>query len=159
LIDLAGLLERYTIIFIEELFKSLRSVQLFTEAQDTIKKIMERKPLKDLATPLIILGLWDKGDERLVHKVYEKRNYIAHKNVKMIEGILSSNKSISVPEIDLAMSKFDVLPFMFITIRLLFKLFDRFILKTEKMRIAKELLDGRIYDELEYFKDPRSSSF
>jgi len=38
-----------------------------------------------------------------------------------------------------------------------FKLLDRFLLKTEKMRIAKELLEGKIYDELEYFKDARSS--
>jgi hypothetical protein len=55
------------------------------------------------------------------------------------------------------MSKFDVLPLMFLTIRLLFKLLDRFLLKTEKMRIAKELLEDRILDEIEYFKEPRSS--
>jgi hypothetical protein len=158
LIDLAGLLERYAIIYIEQLFKSMRSVQLFPEAAQAFEEIMEKKRMDDLARHLIALGLWDEGDEERVDKVYQKRNYIVHKNIKMIEVMLSSNRSISVPEIDLALSKFDVLPFMFITIRLLFKLLDRFILKTERTRIAKELLEDRIYNELEYFKDPRSSS-
>jgi hypothetical protein len=47
LIDLAGLLERYAIIFIEELFKSLRSVQLFPEAAQAFEEIMEKKRLDD----------------------------------------------------------------------------------------------------------------
>jgi hypothetical protein len=50
------------------------------------------------------------------------------------------------------MSGFDVLPYMFITIRLLFKLLDRFLVKTERYRVAKDLLDLKIKDEVEYFK-------
>jgi hypothetical protein len=157
LIDLAGLLERYAIIFIEQLFKSMRSVQLFPEAAQAFEQIMEKKRMDDLARHLIVLGLWDEGDEERVDKVYQKRNYIAHKNIKSIELMLSSNKSVSVPEIDLALSKFDVLPFIFITIRLLLKLLDRFLLKTERMRVAKALLECRILEEHEYFKEPRNS--
>jgi hypothetical protein len=157
LIDLSGVLERNALIYIEELFKSLRSVQLFPEAAQAFEEILEKKFLEEIARPLITLGLWDKEDAIKIEKLSKKRNYVAHKNIKKIQGILSSKKSISIPEIDLAMSKFDVLPPMFLTIRLLFKLLDRFLLKTEKMRIAKELLEGRILDEIEYFKDPRSS--
>jgi hypothetical protein len=36
LIDLAGLLERYAIIYLDYLFKSLKSLQLFPEGQDLI---------------------------------------------------------------------------------------------------------------------------
>jgi hypothetical protein len=153
LIELAGLLERYAIIYIEELFKSLRSVQLFTEGQYAIEEMLEKKFLRDLAKHLITLGLWDKEDEKKVQKLYEKRNFVAHKNIKKLEGILSSNnKSISIPEIDVGMSNFYVLPYMFITIRLLFKLLDRFLFKSERYRIAKALLDCKIFSELEYFK-------
>ena len=155
LIDLAGLLERYAIIYIEELFKSLRSVQLFTEAERTIEEILA-KFLDDLAKHLITLGLWDKGDEKQIRELRDIRNYVAHKNIKKIEGILGPNKSISVPEIDLAMSEFDVLPYMFITIRLLFKLLDRFLFKTERSQMAKALFEGRIINEIEYFRDPYS---
>ncbi|HZA08407.1 MAG TPA: hypothetical protein VE619_11945 [Nitrososphaeraceae archaeon] len=70
---------------------------------------------------------------------------------------MSSNKSVSVPEIDLAMSEFDVLPYMFMTIRLLFKLLDRYLFKTERSRIAKALLEFKILDEIQYFEDPHSS--
>jgi hypothetical protein len=67
LIDLAGLLERYAITFMEELFKSLRSVRLFSEVEQAIKKILEKKFfLDDLSKYLITLGLWDKGDEKLL---------------------------------------------------------------------------------------------
>lgn len=136
LIELAGLLERYAIVYIEEL-KSLRSVQLFSDGQHAIEEILEKKFLDELAKHLITLGLWDKEDFKEVEKLLKKRNYVAHKNVKKIKGMLSSSKSISIPEIDIAMSGFDVLQFMFITIRLLFKLVDRFFIKTERYRIAR----------------------
>ena len=54
---------------------------------------------------------------------------VAHKNINKLKGILTSNESvssISIPEIDVAMSGFDVMPYMLMTIRLLFKLLDRF---------------------------------
>ena len=66
LIDLAGLLERYAIVYIEELFKSSRSVQLFTEAKHAIEEILEKKPLEDLTRSLITLGLWDEGDKKQI---------------------------------------------------------------------------------------------
>lgn len=157
LIDLAGLLERYAIIYIEELFKSLRSIQLFVESKQAIEEILEKKSINELVKPLITLGLWDKGDRREIDKLYKKRNYIAHKNIKRIKGILNSGKDISVPEIDMAMSDFDVLPYVFITIRLLSKLLDRFLIKTERIRVAKALLECRISNELEYFSEPHFS--
>ena len=114
LIDLAGLLERYAILYIEELFKSLRSVELFTECQRIIEDMLEKKFLKDLVTHLITLGLLDKEDEKKVKAINERRNYVAHKNITKINATLCSNKEekISIPEIDIAMSDLDVLPYV-----------------------------------------------
>jgi hypothetical protein len=39
------------------------------------------------------------------------------------------------------------------TIRVLFKLLDWFLFKTERFRIAKALMEVRIINELEFFKD------
>jgi hypothetical protein len=153
LIDLAGLLERYAILYIEELFRSLRSVQLFTDGQRALAELLGKKSLDELAKILVTLGLWDKGDEKEAEQLYDKRNYVAHKNITKIRAILSSSKSISIPEIDMAMSGFDVLPYIFITIRLLSKMIDRYVGKTERYRIAEKLLQAEISNYLEYFKD------
>ena len=118
LIDLVRVLERNSLICIEELFKSLRSVQLFPEAAQVFEEILEKKFLEEIARPLITLGLWYKEDVIKIEKLSKKRNYVSHKNIK-IQGFLSSKKSISIPEIDLAMSKFDALPIIFLTIRLI----------------------------------------
>lgn len=119
LIDLVRVLERNSFIYIEELFKSLRSVQMFPETAQAYEEILEKKFLEEIARPLITLGLWDKEDAIKIEKLSKKRNYVSHKNIKKIQGFLSSKKSISIPEIDLAMSKFDVLPLIFLTIRLI----------------------------------------
>jgi hypothetical protein len=50
------------------------------------------------------------------------------------------------------MSNFDVLPYMFITIRLLSKMIDRYFEKTEVYKIALKLLRAEIINDLEYFK-------
>jgi hypothetical protein len=92
LIDLSGVLERNALIYIEELFKSLRSVQLFPEAAQAFEEILEKKFLEEIARPLITLGLWDKEDA-IIEKLSKKRNYVAHKNIKKIQGILSSKKA------------------------------------------------------------------
>lgn len=150
--DLAGLLERYAILYIEELFKSLRSVQLFAEGQRAIEEILEKKFLKDLVKHLITLGLLDKGDEKKVKEINEKRNYVAHKNITKIKATLRSNKAnISIPEIDIAMSDYDVLHYVFTTIRLLSKMIARYSNKTERSRIAVKLLRSEINDPMDYF--------
>lgn len=56
LIDLAGLLERYAILYIEELFRSLRPVQLFTDGQRALAESLGRKSLDELAKHLVTLG-------------------------------------------------------------------------------------------------------
>ncbi len=153
LIELAGLLERYAIAFIEELFWSLRSIQLLNEVQPVIVGILEKKFLDELTKHLITLGLWDKEDEEEVKELYSRRNSVVHKNTRKIKAIVGSNKAIPIPDIDLAMSNFDVLPYMFITIKLLAKLLDRFIPKTERYRIATVILEGKIADEIQYFRE------
>jgi hypothetical protein len=82
LIDLAGLLERYAILYIKELFKSLRSVQLFADGQRVLGDVLEKKSLKELAKHLVTLGLWDKEDKKEADRLYDKRNSVAHKNIK-----------------------------------------------------------------------------
>jgi hypothetical protein len=152
LIDLAGLLERYAIIYIEELFKSLRSIQLFPAALCVIEEMMEKRFLNELAKHLVTLEIWDKEDIRQVNKLYEKRNLVAHKNTKKIEAILNIGTAISVPEIDLAISiHFDVLPYVFITIRLLSKLIARSVEKLERYRVAQAIMDNRVSNEAEFF--------
>ena len=99
--------------------EDVRSVQLFPEAAQVFEEILEKKFLEEIARPLITLGLWDKEDAIKIEKLSKKRNYVSHKNIKKIQGFLSSKKSISIPEIDLAMSKFDALPLIFLTIRLI----------------------------------------
>jgi hypothetical protein len=44
-----------------------------------------------------------------------------------------------------------VLPYVFDTIGLLCKLLDRVSIKSERSRIAQDLLDGKIKDESEFF--------
>jgi hypothetical protein len=161
LIDLAGLLERYAIIYVDYLFKSLKSIQLFPDGQDLIDAMLEKKFLPELAKYLLKLGIWNNDDIKKVEKLNKKRNYVAHKNTRKIEAFLESSKtksntgksniSISVLEVDLAMSKFNVLPYMFDTIGLLCKLLDRVSIKSERHRIAQALLDGKIKDESEFF--------
>ena len=82
LIDLVRVLERNSLICIEELFKSLRSVQLFPEAAQVFEEILEKKFLEEIARPLITLGLWDKEDAIKIEKLSKKRNYVSHKNIK-----------------------------------------------------------------------------
>ena len=74
LIDLVRVLERNSLIYIEELFKSLRSVQLFPEAAQAFEEILEKKFLEEIARTLITLGLWDKEDAIKIEKLSKKRN-------------------------------------------------------------------------------------
>jgi hypothetical protein len=120
LIDLAGLLERYAIIYLDYLFKSLKSLQLFPEGQDLIEAMLEKKSLTEVARYLLKLGIWNKDDIKKVKKLYDKRNSVVHKNTRKIEAFLESSitksnkdkpdKSISVLEVDSAVSKFNILP-------------------------------------------------
>ena len=92
LIDLVRFLDRNSLICIEELFKSLRSVQLFPEAAQAFEEILEKKFLEEIAVPLITLGLWYKEDAIKIEKLSKKRNYVSHKNIK-IRGFLRSKKA------------------------------------------------------------------
>jgi len=91
LVDLAGLLERYAIIYLDYLFKSLKSLQLFPEGQDLIEAMLEKKSLTEVARYLLKLGIWNKDDTKKVKKLYAKRNSVAHKNTRKIEAFLESS--------------------------------------------------------------------
>jgi hypothetical protein len=69
LIDLAGILERYAIIYITELFGS------FPARQDVVRQLLERQFLDKLAKHLIILGLWDKKDENEILKLKKSKRW------------------------------------------------------------------------------------
>jgi hypothetical protein len=145
LIDLAGILERYTIIYITELFGS------FPARQDVVRQLLERQFLDKLAKHLIILGLWDKKDENEILKLKKARDGVAHKNVEIVRKEINNGKPISVLEIDLVMSKKDVLPYIMLAIRLLVKMVDRFWSKTDRSIIAQQIMEGKIKDVSEFF--------
>jgi hypothetical protein len=146
LIDLAAILERYAIIHITELFSS------FPARQDLVRQLLERQFLDRLAKHLIILGLWDKKDEKDVLKLKKARDGIAHKNVEIVSKKLNKGKPISFLEIDLVMSRMDVLPYIMLTIRLILKLMDRFFSKPDRRIIAQQIMDGKIKDTSEFFR-------
>jgi hypothetical protein len=78
LIDLAGILEQYAIIYITELFRS------FPARQDVVRQLLERQFLDRLAKHLIILWLWDEKDEKEIQKLKKARDAVAHKNVEVV---------------------------------------------------------------------------
>ena len=145
LIDLAAILEHYAIFYITELFSS------FPARQDMVRQLIDRQALDKLAEHLITLGLWDKKDKNDVDELRKARNYIAHKNIKKVSEILNNGKPISILEIDLVMSKTDVLPYIILTMRVLLKLMDRFFSKIDRGIIAKQLMEGKIKDPSEFF--------
>jgi hypothetical protein len=145
LIDLAGILEQYAIIYITELFRS------FPARQDVVRQLLERQFLDKLAKHLIILGLWDKKDENEILKLKKARDGVAHKNVEVVRKELNNGKPISIPEIDLVMARKDVLPYIMLTIRLLIKMVDRFWSKTDRGIVAQQIIDGKIKDASEFF--------
>jgi len=142
---LAGILERYAIIYITELFDSCPA------RQAAVRQLLERQFLDKLAKYLIILGLWDKKDENEILKLKKARNGVAHKNIEIVRKELNNGKPISVLEIDLVMSKKDVLPYIMLTIRLLVKMVDRFWSKTDRSIIAQQIMEGKIKDVSEFF--------
>jgi hypothetical protein len=146
ILDLAGILERYAITYIVELFRS------FPDRQRVVERLIEKKFLNELAELIIILGLWDKSDKKSITRLKKLRDGIAHKNLKIIGNKLNDGITVSVIDIDLVMSKTDVLPYMIDTINLLLKLFHRYSTKTDRGIIAQKLIDGEIKDESEVAK-------
>jgi hypothetical protein len=146
ILDLAGILERYAIMLVVELFHS------FPDRQRVVEKLIEKKFLNELAELLIMLGLWDKSDKKSITRLKKIRDGIAHKNVKTISKMLNDGKIVSVLDIDVVMSKKDVLSYMLDTINLLLKLFRRYSTKTDRGIIAQKMIDGEINDESEVFK-------
>jgi hypothetical protein len=96
--------------------------------------MLEKKSLTEVARYLLKLGIWNKDDIKKVKKLYDKRNSVVHKNTRKIEAFLESSitksnkdkpdKSISVLEVDSAVSKFNILPSFLIQLTF-FKLLDR----------------------------------
>ena len=146
LIDLAAILERYAIIHITELFRS------FPARQELVRDLLERQFLDKLAEHLVTLGIWDKEDQKDAKKLKKARDGIAHKNVEIVRKELNNGKPASIPEIDLVMSRKDVLPYIMMTVRLLLKLMDRFFSKTDRGIIAQQIMEGKIKNGTEFFR-------
>jgi hypothetical protein len=109
LIELAAILERYAIIHITELFSSFQS------RQEIVRDLIEKQFLDKLAKLLIILGLWDKEDENDVAKLKKARDGIAHKNLEIVSKELNNGKPVFIVEMNLVMSRKDVLPHIIMT--------------------------------------------
>jgi len=144
LIELAAILERYAIIQITELFSS------FPSRQKIVRELIEKQFLDKLAKQLIVLGLWDKEDEKDVSKLKKARDGIAHKNLEIVSKELNNGKPVFIVEMDLVMSRKKVLPHIIMTARLLLKLMDRFFSKTDRGIIAQQILEGKIKDASEF---------
>lgn len=145
LIELTGILERYIIIYIIELFK------LFPDRQLMVEKLLFKKFLDEMAKYLIILGLWDQSDEQSIVQLKKARDGIAHKNVAIVSKRLNNGKPLNFLEIDFVMSKTNTLPYIITVIKLLYKLFSRFPSKTDRSVIAQQMLDGKIKKVSEFF--------
>jgi hypothetical protein len=158
IVDLAGLLERHVFLYIEEIFRSLASIQKFPEGKSIILSMLKNRRFPEVADYLFVLGIWNKNEKETAVKLYNMRNSIAHKNVKKIEEILSHGKSkgkfkkiISVLEVDMAMSEHDVVPDIFNFVRLLCKLSSESLRQLERYRIANAILRNKIKTESEFF--------
>ena len=116
-----------------------------------VRKLLKRQSLGRLAKHLVILGLWDKQDKKDVVKLKERRDGAAHKNVEYVSSELNNGKPVTVLEIDLVMSRVDVLPYIMLTIRLLVKMVHPFWSKTDRAIIAQQIMDGKIKDVSEFF--------
>jgi hypothetical protein len=145
LIELAAILERYAIIQITELFSS------FPSRQKIVRELIEKQFLDKLAKQLIVLGLWDKEDEKDVSKLKKARDGIAHKNLEIVSKELNNGKPVFIVEMDLVMSRKNVLPHIIMTARLLLKLMDRFFSKTDRGIIAQQILEGKIKRRVRIF--------
>jgi hypothetical protein len=79
----------------------------------------------------------------LLKKLYDIRNATAHKNLKKISEEVSSKEIISLLDINKALSKHPVLQDLFIAIRLLFKLNNRYFSVTNNGKKSQELLESK----------------
>jgi hypothetical protein len=87
-----------------------------------------------------ILLLWKYGKKMAVEKLKKARDGLAHKNAEIVSNKFNNGKPISITEIDLVMSGQEVLPYIMMTIRRLFKLVDRWF--SDRYIATKQILDG-----------------
>ena len=128
LIELAGILERYAIVYITELFKS------FPDRLLMVKKLLEKSFLDELAKSLIVLGLLDQSDEQGIIQLKRARDGIAHKNVTIISKKLNNGKPLNFLEIDFVMSKKNTLPYIITVIKLLYKVIKSISIEDRQIR-------------------------
>jgi hypothetical protein len=86
------------------------------------------------------LEIWEEEDAKAVEKLKKARDGLAHKNAEIVSNKFNNGKPISITEIDLVMSGQEVLPYIMMTIRLLFKLVDRWF--SDRYIATKQTLDG-----------------
>ena len=111
IVEIQGILERLSIMEITN-FLSSRD----PHKKKIIEKLIERKSLVDLADILNKIGIWDSKDLAWANRITAIRNGAAHKNPRAI-GLKS------FLDVDASLAKFDVIPDIIMSIRLLHKLF------------------------------------
>jgi uncharacterized protein YutE (UPF0331/DUF86 family) len=137
IIEIYGILERSAIIAIVNLFTS------DTDKMWIVETLIQYSSLKKLAKILIKLKLWDKEDYKFARELYDLRNATAHKNLKKISEEVSSKEIVSLWNINNALSNHPVLQDLFIAIRLLFKLNNRYFSATDNGKKAQGLLESK----------------
>lgn len=125
-VELHSILERFAM---RDLIKHLAK----PKHNYVLGKLIEKVGLSELALAYLDLGAWDKDDIKLVNKLSKIRNGVAHKNPKIISKAAGSGKEIHILDIDFTMTKFDVVPLIIGTIRLLMKLSAH----TRKVKLSK----------------------
>jgi hypothetical protein len=111
LVELQGILETFCIREIPRYLCHNDS-----HVRSMITELVEKKSLVDLAYLLNKLGVWSGNDFKFAKRLNRLRNGVAHRNPKLL-------KQSSLLNIDYALAKIDLIPFLIKSITLLWKLF------------------------------------
>jgi len=115
IIELHGILERFVL---RETVNHLAD----PSKRSPTYRVLKRRTLSDLASMLCDLEVFDREDVKFAEKLNALRNGLAHKNPEVISKLLFSGKEISFLDIDSAIGKFDCVPLIVGTIRLLVRM-------------------------------------
>jgi len=118
IIELYGILERLTMREFVELICRNKNMKL------PLQKFIERRTLLDVADFFSTTKIWNESDINLIRKLTKLRNAVAHKNPNQLSKLLNSGKKISYLDVDVTVSKLDMLSYIVAVINLLLKLLE-----------------------------------
>ncbi len=93
--------------------------------KDSVKKILERKNLLELADVFLIEKIIDESDYDFIKILVKYRNAIAHKNLESLSKYFGSGKKIVLYETDTIVTNRDSLNYIFHTTIILIKTVEK----------------------------------